>query len=105
MGIRYQKRINLGKGGGLNVSKSGVSPSLRTKYGSIGPRGFSIRTVIPGLSYRGGKNNKAAGIMLAIGVVTVGALFIGWVVREIYHFLLRRKMDLLREEAPQRDQE
>jgi hypothetical protein len=43
--------------------------------------------------------------MLAIGVVTVGALFIGWVVREIYHFLLRRKMDLLREEAPQRDQE
>ncbi len=62
MGIRYQKRIKLGKGVGLNVSKSGVSPSLRTKYGSIGPKGFSIRTGIPGLSYRGGKNNNETGL-------------------------------------------
>ena len=101
MGFRYQKRIKLGKGAGLNVSKSGVSASYRTKYGSIGPKGFSIRTGIPGLTYRGGKNSNAAGIMLAIVVVSVGALiawnvfsFIGWLVREAYHFVLRRKMDI-----------
>lgn len=99
MGLRYQKRVKLGKGVGLNVSKSGVSPSLRTKYGSISPKGFSIRTGIPGLTYKGGKNNNAAGVMLAIGVVTVGALFMGWLVREVYHFILRRKMDLLHKNA------
>ena len=104
MGIRYQKRVNLGKGVGLNVSKSGLSPSIRTKYGSISPKGFSVRTGIPGLTYRSGKNSNAAGIMLAIGAVTVGVLFIGWLVREAYHFVLRRKMDLLHEQAPQVDQ-
>ena len=104
MGIRYQKRINLGKGAGLNLSKSGVSASYRTKYGSIGPKGFSIRTGIPGLTYRSGKNNSVAGIMLVIGVITVGVLFIGWIVREVYHFFLRRKMDMLQESA-QGDQE
>ena len=106
MGFRYQKRINLGKGAGLNLSKSGVSASYRTKYGSIGPKGFSIRTGIPGLTYRGGNNKNAAGIMLAITVITVGALiawnvflFIGWLVREIYHFVLRKKMDMTQKKA------
>jgi len=97
MGIRYQKRVNLGKGVGLNVSKSGVSASVRTKYGSIGPKGFSIRTGIPGLTYRGGKNSSASGIFF---LITVGVLFIGWIVREIYHFILRRKMDMRNEGAP-----
>lgn len=68
MGFRYQKRVKLGKGVGLNVSKSGVSPSLRTKYGSIGSKGFSIRTGIPGLSYRGGKNIDVVGVIMAMGM-------------------------------------
>ena len=52
MGFRYQKRINLGKGFGLNISKSGVSPSFRTKRGSLSSKGYSIRSGIPGLTYR-----------------------------------------------------
>ena len=93
MGFKYQKRVNLGKGVGLNVSKSGVTPSIRTQYGSISPKGFSIRTGIPGLSYRG-KGKNAAGIMLIVGVLFVGYLFVRWLVQEVYHFVLRRRMDL-----------
>jgi hypothetical protein len=52
MGFRFQKRIDLGKGIGLNVSKSGVRPSMRTKGGTIGTKGFSIKTGIPGVNYR-----------------------------------------------------
>lgn len=52
MGFRFNKRISLGKGFGLNISKSGISPNLRTRLGSLSPKGFSIRTGIPGLSYR-----------------------------------------------------
>ena len=52
MVFRYQKRIKLGKGFGLNISKSGVSSSYRTKKGTIGSKGFSIRTGIPGLTFR-----------------------------------------------------
>jgi len=36
----------------LNLSKSGASVSARTRVGSIGTRGFSIRSGIPGLGYR-----------------------------------------------------
>jgi hypothetical protein len=106
MGFRYHKRIKIGKGLGVNLSKSGVSPSYRTKYGSISPKGFSIRTGIPGLTYKGGKNSDAAGIVLAIAVVTVGALiiwnvllFIGWLARETYHFILRKKMEMFQKES------
>lgn len=52
MGFRYQKRIKLGKGFGLNISKSGISSSLKTKKGTISSKGYSIRTRIPGLTYR-----------------------------------------------------
>ncbi|MCX7987042.1 MAG: DUF4236 domain-containing protein [Bacteroidales bacterium] len=52
MGFRYYRRINLGNGFGLNVSKSGISPSIRTRWGAFGAKGFSIRTGLPGLSYR-----------------------------------------------------
>lgn len=52
MSFRFQRRIKLGKGLGLNLSKNGVSPSYKTKHGSIGSRGYSIRTGIPGLTYR-----------------------------------------------------
>lgn len=52
MSFRIQKRINLGKGLGLNISKSGISPSLRTKAGSINSKSYSVRFGISGLHYR-----------------------------------------------------
>ena len=52
MGFRIQKRIKLGKGLGINISKSGFRPSYRTKRGSLNSKGFSVRTGIPGLTYR-----------------------------------------------------
>jgi len=52
MGFRFQKRINIGKGLGLNVSKSGITPSYRTKKGSVSTKGYSIRTGVSGLTYR-----------------------------------------------------
>ena len=36
----------------MNLSGSGLSLTQRTKWGSWGTRGFSIRTGIPGLYYR-----------------------------------------------------
>jgi len=99
MGFRFSRRINLGSGLGLNVSKSGISTSYRTRYGSIGPKGFSIRTGIPGLSYRGGKGKASEAaiifvmIILAYYAVVIAALvawnllrFAFWVAVQMYHF-------------------
>lgn len=68
MSFRVQRRLRLTRGLGLNISKSGISPSIRTGAGSIGARGFSIRTGIPGFYYRKswGKNS---GIGLFIGLI------------------------------------
>ncbi|WP_408611518.1 DUF4236 domain-containing protein [Flavivirga abyssicola] len=52
MGFRFQKRIKLGKNLGVNISKSSITPSYRTKKGSISSKGYSIKTGIPGLTYR-----------------------------------------------------
>lgn len=52
MGFRFQKRIKLGGGLGLNVSKSGISPSLRTKMGTFSKNGYSVKTGIPGVRYQ-----------------------------------------------------
>ncbi|OOV18629.1 DUF4236 domain-containing protein [Flavobacterium sp. LM4] len=52
MGFRFQKRIRLGGGLGLNISKSGISPSLRTKMGTFSKNGYSNKTGIPGLRYQ-----------------------------------------------------
>ncbi|MEZ0183047.1 DUF4236 domain-containing protein [Flavobacterium oncorhynchi] len=52
MGFRFQKRIKLGGGLGLNISKSGISPSLRTKIGTYNKNGYSTKTGIPGLRYQ-----------------------------------------------------
>ena len=35
MGFQFQRRINIGEGWGVNLSKSGMSLSFRSKYGSI----------------------------------------------------------------------
>ena len=53
MGLSYRKSIKVGKNVRLNVSKSGISPSFRTGFGTISSRGFSILTFIPGLVFRG----------------------------------------------------
>jgi uncharacterized protein YegL len=104
MGFRYFRRINLGRGVGLNVSKSGVSPSYRTRFGSIGPRGFSVRSGIPGLSYRGGRSKGGGAavvalIMLAIAAAALAAVvlwnllrFAAWAAIEGYHFYLRKRL-------------
>lgn len=52
MAFKFNKRIKLGKGLGINVSKSGITPSYRNKRGSLGSKGYSVRTGIPGLTYR-----------------------------------------------------
>lgn len=52
MSFRFQKRIKLGGGLGLNISKSGISPSFRTKMGTFNKNGYSTKTGIPGLRYQ-----------------------------------------------------
>lgn len=52
MGFRFQKRIKLGGGFGFNISKSGISPSLRTKMGSFSKNGYSVKTGISGVRYQ-----------------------------------------------------
>lgn len=61
------KRINLGKGIGINISKSGISPSLRTKRGTLSTKSLSVRTGIPGLTYRKTFSNaKGKGCLLQV---------------------------------------
>jgi len=52
MAFRFNKWVSLGKGLGLNISKSGITPSYRSRRGSVSSKGYSVRTGIPGLTYR-----------------------------------------------------
>lgn len=52
MSFRFQKRIKLGGGLGLNLSKSGISPSLRTSKGTISSKRLSVKTGISGVTYQ-----------------------------------------------------
>jgi hypothetical protein len=94
MSFRIQRRLNYGSGLGLNLSKSGASPSLRTRFGSIGAKGFSIRTGIKGLYFRQswGKGSDGAitgmMVMVAFGffkfiffittIMLKTAFYLGW---------------------------
>ncbi|HUH26337.1 MAG TPA: hypothetical protein VLY87_06900 [Flavobacterium sp.] len=106
MGLRYQKRIGGNKGFGLNLSGSGISSSYRTKYGTVGSKGFSIRSGIPGLSFRGsygrGKD-KGATALIILGMILAGfilyysaiilynfALFLWWFLTETRKLILRK---------------
>ncbi|WP_367277953.1 DUF4236 domain-containing protein [Winogradskyella sp.] len=73
MGFRFQKRIKLGKGLGINISKSSITPSYRTKRGSLSSKGYSIRTGIPGLSYRKtfSKSSKSGCVVLILIVTSI----------------------------------
>lgn len=104
MGFRFQRRINLGNGWGVNASGSGASVSHRSRHGSIGTKGFSLRTGIPGVSYRQSWGKNAAGaaliFLVIMGVVAIAALALRilayllpllwqclqWVVLTIYDF-------------------
>jgi len=74
MGFRFQRRINLGGGAGLNLSKSGISSSVRTRFGSVGTKGFSIRTGVPGLTYRGRYRKGSDGGLIVVLVLALVAL-------------------------------
>lgn len=105
MGFHYHKRVGGRKGWGLNISSSGVSSSYRSKYGSFGSKGFSIKTGIPGLSFRSGwgggkaKGNAALilfAIMAAIFLFSLSILiaynvirFIWWAGRELIFLGMR----------------
>ncbi|MBF4493391.1 MULTISPECIES: DUF4236 domain-containing protein [unclassified Flavobacterium] len=67
MGFRFQKRIRLGGGLGLNISKSGISPSLKTKIGTFSKNGYSTRTGIPGVRYQ---NSGCMLVFAFIGALT-----------------------------------
>ncbi|MFC3717113.1 DUF4236 domain-containing protein [Luteimonas soli] len=71
MGFRFQRRLNLGKGLGLNVSKSGIGSSFRGRYGSIGSTGLSIRSGIPGLTFRQGWGKGGQGAIVALAVMAI----------------------------------
>lgn len=90
MGLRYQKRIGGNKGFGLNLSGSGVSSSYRTKYGTVGSKGFSIRSGIPGLSFRSGYvrgKDKGVTALIILGIIVAGfALYYSIVI--LYNFTL-----------------
>ncbi|EZH75761.1 hypothetical protein ATO12_02960 [Aquimarina atlantica] len=76
MGFRYNKRIKLGKGLGLNIGKSGISPSYRTKRGSLSSKGYSIKTGISGLTYRKSfKNSKGCGCTILLFVLLSSSTF------------------------------
>jgi hypothetical protein len=67
MGFRFQKRIRLGGGLGLNINKSGISPSYRTKMGTFSRNGFSAKTGIPGVRYQ---NSGCLLLFVFIGLFT-----------------------------------
>ena len=81
MGFRYQKRINLGNGFGLNISKSGISPSFRTKRGALSSKGYSIRSGIPGVTYRKTfSKGKNSGCLLILAIFIGTAIFVSIIV-------------------------
>lgn len=105
MGFSYYKRVEGKKGLGLNLSSSGISSSYRTKYGSISSRGFSIRTGIPGLSFRSGfgsSKNKGSTAIIVLAIIVFAfaiyysfvlicnlLLFLWWAIIELQKYLLR----------------
>lgn len=107
MGLRYYKRVGGNKGFGLNFSGSGVSTSYRTKYGTLGSKGFSIKTGIPGMSFRSGygsrRKDKGVTALIILGIIVTGfviyysivilynfTLFIWWTIAETRKLILRK---------------
>ncbi|MEO8533225.1 MAG: DUF4236 domain-containing protein [Flavobacterium sp.] len=68
MAFRFQKRVKLGGGFGLNLSKSGISPSLKTKMGTFSKSGYSVKTGISGLRYQ---NSGCMVLFVCTGIATL----------------------------------
>lgn len=92
MGFRFQKRINLGGGVRLNLSKSGVGVSAGVKGArvGIGPKGSRTTLSVPGtgLSYvKESKGTRASsGDGIGGGLVVAGLGL--WLVAEVWIYLL-----------------
>lgn len=78
MGFHFQRRISLGKGLGLSVSRSGVSASQRTRWGSFGTGGFSLKSGIPGLSFRKRYRKKDAIVNITAYLLAAVVMGIVW---------------------------
>jgi hypothetical protein len=55
MGFRYQRRVRVGRGSWLNLSKRGVSVSKRVGRVTFNSRGGGSIRLLPGLSFRFGR--------------------------------------------------
>jgi hypothetical protein len=83
MGFRYNKRINLGKGMGLYVGKKGITPSYSGKRGSLSSKGYTLKTGIPGLTYRKSfSKSKNSGCLLLL-LLPGTALLLSFVLKRI----------------------
>jgi hypothetical protein len=51
----------------LNISKSGISPSYRTKMGTFSRNGYSTKTGIPGVRYQ---NSGCLMLFVFTGLIT-----------------------------------
>lgn len=98
MPFRYQRRINFGGGWGFNLSLRGISTSYRSRYGSVGPRGFSFKTGIPGLTFH--QSWKGFGILefVVFSCLLVFNLFISilwFLVELVFIYLLPIAIQLI----------
>jgi len=78
MSFRYSKRIKIAKGFGIHIGKSGIAPSYRGRRGSLSSKGYSIRTGIPGLTYRktfSRAKNSGCMVVLVLLALIVSAFF------------------------------
>lgn len=87
MSINFYKRIKVKDGFGANISKSGISTSYRGRYGSFGTRGFSLKTGIPGLTFRqswSGKDTTSKILIFLLVGLLFGIIYIACLL--IYNF-------------------
>ncbi len=73
MGFRLQRRI--GGPVGINISRGGLSASIRTRIGAFNTRGFTLHTGFKGLTYRGtwfsGKIFRARSVFSLPGLINL----------------------------------
>ena len=74
MGFVYRKRIRTGRRSWLNISKRGVSGSVRFGPFTLNSRGRTSTRIGKGLSYRGGcVSVLVVGAGLVAAALTIGA--------------------------------
>lgn len=98
MGWRFQRRIRLHKGLGVNLGKHGGSISARSALGAWGTKGYSVKSGVTGLSYRESWKESSSGGALLLVVVAVGVILwtvvkgIVWVGRRLVELWKRRRI-------------